>query len=409
MLDFLILVLVRVFAQATVYAVAPALPFFVLRESRDVLEYIALDAASRLKFFENTSHFIYSFTWLLTSAVPQLPALDVTKVLILLVDIASAALWYNTTRLLSNSGLEKNKHASSPLFIAALHLLNPFSIMYNEGCNADSVRYFWVSLATFAAVNINVERGAGIKPYVIYQLAASGFLINGVFKMYAVLPALTMVAVHNRLQQSNEPSITWKELKQMFAVICPHIFLTLSIVILYYTARGESVVKRALELEYTGRGTGIDYSLYWYLHRVLPAAFEATNTFKSQMMIFVLPFPLLVLLRKRPMECLITTFVIAILQHPNLSLLGLWYIVCLCALHYPMMDKTIGFTKMMMVAIGAMCFSVTAYVTWVGRYIANPNYFFAPQLLIFATICILLEDYTKATFQLSNSTSQVHN
>eukprot|EP00371_Babesia_bovis_P002830 XP_001611477.1 membrane protein [Babesia bovis T2Bo] len=121
------------------------------------------------------------------------------------------------------------------------------------------------------------------------------------------------------------------------------------------------------------------------------------------MMLFCLPMPLMVVLRHRPLEAVIIATVINIVQSPSLSLLGLWYIVSLLALHYPLMDKAFGFTKMATVMFGAMIFSVVAYVVWVGRYIANPNYFFAPQLAILATLCMVLEDYTCATTQLANS------
>lgn len=41
----------------------------------------------------------------------------------------------------------------------------------------------------------------------------------------------------------------------------------------------------------------------------------------------------------------------------------------------------------MMILFATVILSVVAYIAWVGRYIANPNYFFAPQLLILILMC----------------------
>ncbi|ORM41852.1 Pre-rRNA-processing protein TSR2 -like protein [Babesia sp. Xinjiang] len=421
MLDFISIVLARAILQLAASVIAPPLPYIVTRQSREVLEYIALKEARRLDHFEGTRHIIYWIVWSYTRIYPKLSPIAITKTLIFIFDVLSAAFWYFAVRLLPRAKLNKNNHvegynfATSPWFIAGLHLLNPFSvcheikvihvvqIAYNEGSNADGVGYFWISFAVFAAVNLNVPRYINTIAYIIYQIAATGLVINGSFKMYAVIPALTMLAIHKRLKLSSEASITRNDLKQMARFIVPHVLVTASLLLLYHSNNGLTELKQTIVNDYTGRGTGINYSIYWYMHRVVPTVFKAGNTMKSHMMLFLVPLPLLVLLRLRPLECLITTLAIALIQHPQLSILGIWYTISLLAVHYPMLDKSIGFTKMMMVAIAAMLFSITAYVVWVERYIANPNYFFAPQIIVMLILCMVLEDYTSANLQLSNS------
>lgn len=411
--DLVLLVSIRALFQGIAHLVSPPLPFFVTRESRDVLEYIAHKSIGRPQWFEGYVPFIFELAWFVNEISVSASPTAVIKVLIFLIDVAAGSFWYFIVKRLSTAGLNKNKHVkgydfvSQPLFIAGLHMLNPLSILYNETCNCDSVRYFWVSLAVFSALQLYGYRPGGIPSYVLYQFATCGMLLNGSFKMLAVLLPLTYLVVHKRLRLSNSTSLSWSEWKFMMRSIVPHILVTISMYVLYYVLVDHHMIRQILDIDYGGRGSGIDFSLYWYLNRVLHSPFNIVNIFKAHMIIFVFPLPLLVVLRHRPMEYLITMLSISILQQPRLSLVGLWFMICLFAVHYPLMDKSLAFTKMMMILFATVILSVVAYIAWVGRYIANPNYFFAPQLLILILMCMVLEDYTKVNFNLmSTSKSQ---
>ncbi|GFE52981.1 GPI transamidase subunit PIG-U [Babesia ovis] len=404
---FFLLVFIRALLQLGVGCISPSLPFFIIRDSRDVLEYLALHDAGILDKFEGRYHLVYSLVYYLRDKCSNVDILDLTKVLIFCIDVVSAWFWYRTVALIPAANLSKNRHVegygfvTSPLFISGLHLLNPISVLYNEATNCAGCQYFWASFAIYAAVKLNTLNRPSAIVYFLYQFAATGLMTTS-FKMYLALPALTMLAVHRRFNFGAQSSINRDDLKRLCRYIIPHMILTASLVLLGHSNLLHELKHRVVN-EYTGRGTGIDYSIYWYIHRVVPTEFQVGNILKSQMVVFLLPIPLVVMLRLRPLECVITSLSIAIMQDTSLSLLGIWYIVCLFAVHYPMMDKCFGFTKMMTLAFAAMIFSVMAYICWVGRYIANPNYFFAPQLIILVIICMVLEDYTSANVQLSNS------
>ncbi|GIX61734.1 pre-rRNA-processing protein TSR2, putative [Babesia caballi] len=300
MIDLLAVVCVRILLQAGVQAIAPRLPFFITRNARDVVEYLALDDALRLRFFDGEIPLVFPLTWFVQQIAPELPAVTITKSLILAADIIAAVFWYFSIRMIQELGLNRNDDVEGYSFVGVFavvrrsalpaqsllgeHIKWPnedAQVLYNYVCNADGMLCFWVSFAVFAALNVSVPRAPDFIPYIIYQVAASGLVINGSFKMYAVLPALAMVAAQKRLRDDVAALTSWRQLKHVLSFLFPHIFVTLTIVVFYFTMHNESVLKRAFEVEYTGRGSGINYSLYWYPHRILPTEFTDINLLKS--------------------------------------------------------------------------------------------------------------------------------
>lgn len=144
--DLVLLVSIRALFQGIAHLVSPPLPFFVTRESRDVLEYIAHKSIGRPQWFEGYVPFIFELAWFVNEISVSASPTAVIKVLIFLIDVAAGSFWYFIVKRLSTAGLNKNKHVkgydfvglrnpevkhlqvSQPLFIAGLHMLNPLSV-----------------------------------------------------------------------------------------------------------------------------------------------------------------------------------------------------------------------------------------------------------------------------------------
>ncbi|KAK1445004.1 hypothetical protein BgAZ_109100 [Babesia gibsoni] len=374
------------------------------RESRDVLEYMSHVTIMRLHWFEGYKPFFFPLAWFLKQLCPSIPPQLVVKVSILLLDIVTAVIWYRIARRISYFRLSKNnkgfaaKWVARPTFLASIYLLNPFAIMYNEACNSDGARYFWVTFAMYTAIKQYADYELNILLYAVFQFATIMMVQNATFKMIAVVLPLCYVVVFNRLRLTNNIAISMRQLGHILWYIIPHVVTTVSLFFAYNIATDVFSVYRTMEMDYAARGKGIDYSLFWYLQRVLPDVFEVGNVFKSHAIIFLFPFPLMLVLRHRPLEYLFTMVNIAIIQQPGLTVLGVWYVICVLAIQYPLLDRTLGFTKLVIVMLMCEILTFFAYAAWAGFNIANPNFYFFPHLLIFFIMCIILEDYSTITF-----------
>lgn len=144
MRDLIFLLVARVFIQGIASAIAPTLPFFATRESRDVLEYLTHSEMIRLHWFEGYVPFIYPITWFFTKLFPSASPLFVVKVLILLVDCVTAVIWYaivEQMRVLGFLGVYRRKNQSmlsSSAFLTGMYLLNPFSVSQVHSASIDA-------------------------------------------------------------------------------------------------------------------------------------------------------------------------------------------------------------------------------------------------------------------------------
>ncbi|KAK2194695.1 Pre-rRNA-processing protein TSR2 [Babesia duncani] len=251
-------------------------------------------------------------------------------------------------------------------------------------------------MALYYATRSSNAKIIGMKDVILLQITSATMVVFSSFNSFALLPAIFYLEAHKSIKTTHY-NITRQEVKSILLHLIPSMIINVALIVFLGSTFG--ILSRPLEdvvsADYDGSTSSVDYSLFWYLQRLLPKEFMAGTLLKSHMMTFLYPIPLTLVLRKRPLDNVILMSIITILTQPNVSLVGIAYIFTLLCLRYPLLQRITFFTKMMVIITVLIAVSLGAYVSWIQRYMANPNHYFGPQIAITIAISVQLVEPDK--------------
>ncbi|EKX72908.1 hypothetical protein BEWA_014670 [Theileria equi strain WA] len=379
------IITIRVAIIAALSRLGVGLPFIVLRNARDIHEYIALSRSLNLKRYTKFRPIFYNIINQIILYFPNVSVKHLMTISILLVDILAALLLYRISNHISRVTKDDEKR---------IDISETAQILYNYGGNADGYKYFLLCLSIYLSW---IASGSDSKPSfktLVADLVLVLFILNSSYTFLTVVIPIVYLRVYKQIHIT-DGSITREEIFSILKRILPSIFFIFSMLyLLKYSAFPHlENPYRTLDVH-----PSVDYSFHWYINELLPIEFIKASIFRNHVAIFLYPIPLLIALRKRPFAYLIIMSSMAIISQNELTPLGITIILILLSIQYQLLEKTQPFSKLALTIIVLMCISMFSYTSWIGRYMANPNYYFGPQILVLVLICIIIEDYTKLSY-----------
>ncbi|XP_955031.1 uncharacterized protein TA04035 [Theileria annulata] len=429
----LLIVLIRITFILILYLLKVFIPFMISKNAFDIHEYIELFRCSNYKSYMKSRPFYYFIIKRLTFMYPDLSVKFLMTVFIFVFDFFASLLLYRIVKYISYSykkeeednekvfGTASVKHSKSlPIVIFTIYLLNPPSVFYNYSTNPDGYKYFLLTLSIYSSLfstqsKYKRKSSHGTTNWLscIKNFRFSNYLSDLIFVSFILktshsfLPLLfpiVYIRKYHRVKLSSGP-IKMREFLSIlreFAFSTTFVLIFLSIFKFKFMPELENPY-RALDSH-----PSIDFSISWYLNELLPVEFIKGTMFKNHFIGFVFTIPLLVGLRKYPFDYLLIMTCICILTQPEMTVLGVTFILIILTVNYKLLQRTQPFSKLVHTILALLIISVFSYSSWIGRYMANPNYFFGPQIIILILICklkkilkisgIILDDYTKMVY-----------
>ncbi|UKK01325.2 rRNA accumulation- protein [Theileria orientalis] len=397
-----LIVVLRVLSLILLYFLKVHVPYIISKNVFDIYEYIELCRSSNYKSYMRSRPFYYYIIKRIKFVYPNISVKFLMTLFIFIFDVVAAFFIFRIVKNL----LESYKRVDEQ----NIKIFGTTSVFYNYATNPDGYKYFLLLFSVYSSVFSNKSKySVKDKEYLkvfgnrllnfrfpsrLCDLIFVFFVLNSSHNFLSLLFPIIYIRSFHKVKLSDR-SIRRDE----FIAIVKEFVLSITFVLVVLNFFR---FKFTPELENPYRpldsNPSIDFSFSWYLNELLPVEFVKGTLLKNHFIGFVFPLPLLVGLRKYPFDYLMIMTCLCILTQPQMSILGITFILIILTVNYQILQRTQPYSKIMHTILALLIITVFSYSSWIGRYMANPNYFFGPQIIILILICMVLEDYTKVVY-----------
>ncbi|UKJ88955.2 rRNA accumulation- protein [Theileria orientalis] len=365
-----LIVVLRVLSLVLLYLLKVHVPYIISKNVFDIYEYIELCRSSNYKSYMRSRPFYYYIIKRIKFVYPNISVKFLMTLFIFIFDVVAAFFIFRIVKNLLESykrvdeqnikifGTVSVKHSRSlPLTIFALYLLNPASVFYNYATNPDGYKYFLLLFSVYSSVFSNKSKySVKDKEYLkvfgnrllnfrfpswMCDLIFVFFVLNSSHNFLSLMFPIIYIRSFHKVKLSDR-SIRRDEfiaIMKEFVLSITFVLVVLNFFRFKFTPQLENPY-RLLD-----SNPSIDFSFSWYLNELLPVEFVKGTLLKNHVIGFVFPLPLLVGLRKYPFDYLMIMTCLCILTQPQMSILGITFILIILTVNYQILQRTQPFSK----------------------------------------------------------------
>eukprot|EP00375_Theileria_parva_P000694 XP_763364.1 hypothetical protein [Theileria parva strain Muguga] len=346
----LLIILIRVIFILTLHLLKVFIPFMISKNVHDIHEYIELFRCSNYKSYMKSRPFYYYIIKRLKFMYPDLSVKFLMTAFIFVFDFFTALLLYRIVKYISYS-YKREDEDNERIFGTA-------SVFYNYSANPDGYKYFLLTLSVYSSLFSTQSKykrksshGSNNWMSCIKNFRFSNYLSDLIFVSFILktshsfLPLLfpiVYIRKYHRVKLSNGPI----KMNEFLSILREFAFSTTFVLIVLSIFKFRFMPELTNPYRAIDSHPSIDFSFTWYLNELLPVEFVKGTMFKNHFIGFVFTIPLLVGLRKYPFDYLLIMTCICILTHPEMTVLGVTFILIILTVNYKLLQRTQPFSKL---------------------------------------------------------------
>ncbi|BAM41246.1 conserved hypothetical protein [Theileria orientalis strain Shintoku] len=359
-----LIVVLRALTLILLYLLKVHVPYIISKNVFDIYEYIELCRSSNYKSYMRSRPFYYYIIKRLKFMYPNISVKFLMTIFIFIFDVVAAFFIFRIVKNLLESYKRVDEHnikifGTVSVSCNANVILSgkALEVFYNYATNPDGYKYFLLLFSVYSSVFSNKSKySVKDKEYLkvfgnrllnfrfpswMCDLIFVFFVLNSSHNFLSLMFPIIYIRSFHKVKLSDR-SIRRDE----FIAIMKEFVLSITFVLVVLNFFR---FKLTPELENPYRlldsNPSIDFSFSWYLNELLPVEFVKGTLLKNHFIGFVFPLPLLIGLRKYPFDYLMIMTCLCILTQPQMSILGITFILILLTVNYQILQRTQPFSK----------------------------------------------------------------